>query len=122
MTPLRTLLVDDNQTFLRTIVSLLSDSAEIEIVGQATSGEEAVRVAPLLGPDLVLMDMAMPGINGLEATRQLKVDSGGPCVAILTAHDDDIYRSAAFAAGADDFIPKHDLVEGIQRLCGSVAR
>jgi two-component system chemotaxis response regulator CheY len=108
MPPLRLLLVDDSPLFLDSAVQLLSRDPEIEIVGRAFSGEEALTRVAALQPDLVLMDIAMPGMGGLEATRQIKALPKPPRVVILTLYDNPEYRAAAERAGADGFICKSD--------------
>lgn len=78
-------------------------------MGEAGSGEEALRLADALRPDVVLMDLAMPGMNGLEVTRRLKVHWPTLAVIIITVHDEDAYRRTALAAGAEAFLVKKTL-------------
>jgi DNA-binding NarL/FixJ family response regulator len=104
----RTLLVDDSSSFLRAAEDFLSTEPGIEVVGRAFSGRDAVALADQLHPDLVIMDLNMPEMNGLEATRLLKVQPNRPRVVILTLHDIPDYRAAAREAGADGFLPKPD--------------
>jgi DNA-binding NarL/FixJ family response regulator len=106
MPPLRILLVDDSLRFLDSAARFLAGETNVEVVGRALSGEEAIEQIAQLRPDLVLMDLAMPGINGLEATRQIKMQSDAPCIIILTLSDSSEYRRAAEAAGADGFVSK----------------
>lgn len=103
---MRILLVDDNPLFLRLVTLLLCDRHGLELVGQACAGDEALAQVARLRPDVVLMDYAMPVMNGLEATRQLKAQPDAPRIIILTLHDSPQYRAAAAAAGADGFIAK----------------
>jgi len=114
MPPRRILLVDDNKEFLDSAAHFLAGDPAIEIVGQASSGRCALEQVPLLKPDLVVMDLTMPEMNGLEATRQLKAQPDGPRVILLTLHDNSEYRAAAEAAQADGFVAKSDL--GLQLL------
>ena len=107
-TALRILLVDDSPTFLYAITRALTLDPRIDIVGQATSGHEALGLVSEVQPDLVLMDVAMPGMNGLEATRHIKAQPNPPRVFVLTSHDIAHYRTAAKAAGADSFVSKAD--------------
>jgi two-component system chemotaxis response regulator CheY len=86
----------------------LSRDPEIEIVGRALSGEDGLAQVNALQPDVVLMDIAMPGIGGLEATRQLKTLPHPPGVVILTLYDNPEYRDAATRVRADGFIAKSD--------------
>jgi len=108
MSPLRLLLVDDSPLFLDSAVQLLSRDPEIEIVGRALSGEDALAQVNALNPDVVLMDIAMPGMGGLEATRQIKALPQPPRVVILTLYDNPEYRAAAERVGADGFLCKSD--------------
>jgi DNA-binding NarL/FixJ family response regulator len=107
--PIRVLAVDDSPDFLKLVVRLLSTAPTIQIVGQACSGEAALEQVTALHPDLVLMDVAMPGMTGLQATRAIKVQPGAPRVIILTLHDNTEYRAAAETAGADAFVAKWEL-------------
>jgi DNA-binding NarL/FixJ family response regulator len=106
MRPIRILLVDDNTEFLDAATRFLVDRPRIEIVGKAFSGREAVKQTPSLKPDVVLMDLTMPEMNGLEATRLLKQLPDPPTVIVVSLHDDRSFRTAAQEAGADGFLPK----------------
>ena len=108
MSPLRVLLVDDNHDFLESAVHFLSAYPCLQIVGWTFSGRDARALVARLQPDLVLMDLSMPGMNGLEATSQIKAEPCTPRVVILTLHDNPEYRLAAEAAGADGFIAKSE--------------
>ncbi len=105
----RIFLVDDSPEFLESAVNFLAADPEIEVVGRASSGRGALEQVPVLKPDLVLMDLTMPEMNGLEATRHLKAQSDGPRVIILTLHDNPEYRAAAEAVQADGFVTKSEL-------------
>jgi DNA-binding NarL/FixJ family response regulator len=121
--PLAILLVDDNVDFLSAAAQFLAAQDGIRVVGRAQSGEEAIELEKRLQPDLILVDLAMPGMNGLEATRRLKAASNPPRVVLLTIHDNAEYRCQARAAGADGFVGKGDFGERllplIERLMGS---
>jgi PAS domain S-box-containing protein len=106
--PIRILLVDDSPGFLQSAASFLSADPLFEIVGLALSGRDALEQVAQLHPDLVLMDLAMPEMNGLEATRHIKAQPGGPRVVILTLHDNPEYQAAAQAVGADGFVAKSE--------------
>lgn len=108
MSSLRIILVDDSPEFLESAVRFLSADPRIHIVGRALSGRDALNQIPSLKPDLVLMDLAMPEMNGLEVTRQIKAQPRAPRVVILTLYDTPEYRSAAEGVGADGFITKSD--------------
>ena len=108
MTLVRTLLVDDNPEFLGAAARFLATDPEIEVVGQALSARKAIEEVTRLQPDLVLMDVAMPEMNGLVATRHIKERPNPPRVIVLTLHDNDEYRAQARAAGADGYVSKSE--------------
>lgn len=112
--PLRILLVDDSWEFLGSVEHFLSTEPQLQVVGFASTGVEALEQVPLLHPDLVLMDLAMPKMNGLTAARRIKSQAGAPRIVILTVHNQPEYRQAAWDAGADGFIAKSDF--GAQAL------
>jgi DNA-binding NarL/FixJ family response regulator len=105
----RVLLVDDSSEFLQSAARFLTIDPQVEIVGCALSVPEALQQVDRLHPDLVLMDLAMPGTNGLEATRRIKAELGAPRVIILTLYDFAEYRAEAQAACADGFVAKSAL-------------
>lgn len=106
--PIRTLLVDDSPEYLRALSRFLASDPEIEIVGQAPSAHDALEKMDRFQVDLVLMDLAMPGTNGLEATRWIKARENAPRVLILTLHDSNEHRAAAQEVCADGFVSKLD--------------
>jgi DNA-binding NarL/FixJ family response regulator len=112
----RVVIVDDNPDFIESAVRFLADYPQIDVVGRAQSGREGLEVANQMQPDLVLMDLAMPGMNGLEAARALKNKPNSPRVVMLTLHDLSEYRAAGQAAGADGYVSKSDLGEGLLPL------
>ena len=106
----RTLIVDDDGSFRQRIKELLATEPDIEVVGEAADGQEAIFEARELKPDLVLMDVRMPGLNGVNATRQLKDEMPELKVIILTIFDLQEYREAAIASGASGYVsatPNH---------------
>lgn len=113
---LRILLVDDSQEFLDSIANLLSLHPSLQVIGSAQSACAGLEQVEQLQPDLVLMDLAMPGMNGIEATRWLKARAVSCKVVILTLHDHTEYREAAKAAGADGFISKSEIATQIRPL------
>jgi DNA-binding NarL/FixJ family response regulator len=104
--PIRTLLVDDNPDFLKALSRFLSSDPEIEIVDLVCSAQDALKKIDRSRVDLVLMDIAMPGMNGLEATQQIKTQAGAPRVLLLTLYDSKEYRTAAQDVCADGFVSK----------------
>ena len=120
VTKVRTLLVDDNRPFLILARHLLGGFAEIEIVGEAYDGEEAIRVAEALRPDLIIMDLAMPRMGGLQATRLIKAQDAPPVIVIASHYDDAAHREFVAQVGAEGFINKrnydNDVIEMVRRL------
>jgi DNA-binding NarL/FixJ family response regulator len=108
MTRICILLVDDSPEFLQSAERFLAADPDIEVVGCARSGREAIAQVTQLHPDLVLMDLGMPGMNGLEATCRIRARSDAPRVVILTLHDNAEYRVAALAAGAEGYVTKSE--------------
>lgn len=114
MPPIRILLVDDSPEFLESAAGYLAAQPDLCVIGRALSGQAALEQAAARRPDLVLMDIAMPSMNGLEAARQIKTWPAPPRIIILTLHDNPEYRSAAAAVQADGFVAKSDF--GVQLL------
>ena len=114
--PLQVLLVDDSREFLSAAQRLVAYQPGIEVVGTATSAAEAIRLVQELTPHLVLMDIVMPDINGIDATRRIKRQSNAPRVVMLTLHDNAEYRYHAQLAGADGFIAKPEFETALPRL------
>lgn len=104
---LRILLVDDHVLMRKGIASLLADHPEFAVVGEATDGFEAAEKARELKPDLVLMDIAMPRCNGIDATRAIKREMPNIKILILTVADDDQNLFAAIKEGADGYLLKN---------------
>jgi DNA-binding NarL/FixJ family response regulator len=102
----RVLIVDDQEPF-RLAARMVVDATEgFEVVGEAETGEEGVELARTLEPDLVLMDVNLPGINGLDATRQILRDSGRVVILLLSTYEEDEYGPRAAECGAAGYIPK----------------
>jgi DNA-binding NarL/FixJ family response regulator len=104
------LIADDNVDFRRRVRSFVSPDAGIQVIGEAEDGESAVHEAERLRPDVVLMDVRMPRMNGLEATRRITELACKTSVIILSQFDHDEYRQAAFASGARDFVVKKSMM------------
>jgi two-component system, NarL family, nitrate/nitrite response regulator NarL len=115
--PLRVLIADDHRLFVEALEAILASDERIEVVGQAADGSEAVELARALGPDVVLMDVSMPVLDGFEATREIRADSEGIRVLMLTGSNSraDVDRSRD--AGASGYVTKDriasELVEAI---------
>lgn len=115
---IRLLLVDDHQIVRAGLRMLFQAEADMEIVGEAESGEEALAAVAKLKPQVVIMDVAMPGMNGIEATRRIREISPETAVLALTMHEDEQYFFEMLNAGAAGYIPKRaapdDLVAAIR--------
>ena len=107
----RILLVDDSAQVRQELRTLLPLAGDIEIVGEAADGREAIRLAQALQPDVVLMDLEMPVLDGYEATRQIKASSPACRVIALTVHGYEAARQKAVQAGVDVFLLKGVSVE-----------
>jgi DNA-binding NarL/FixJ family response regulator len=116
----RLLVVDDHQEFINIVRRILSADPLIEIVGCATTGEEACAKVVLDQPDLVLMDVSMPGMSGLMATSRIKAQSEPPLVVILTLHNHPDFRAASTAAHADGFLLKTEIATELLPLLHSL--
>ena len=102
----RVLIVDDMPQVRQDLRVLLQLSNEIEVVGEAGDGQEAIRQAEQLHPDVVILDLEMPVLNGLQATQQIKKFQLAPRVVILSVHSEQNDIEASFQAGADAFVQK----------------
>jgi DNA-binding NarL/FixJ family response regulator len=114
------LLAEDHMIVREGLKRLLESESDIEVVGEATTGRQAVELAQKLRPDVIVMDIAMPQMNGLEATRQILKASPSVKVIILSAHSDDAYVENATALGAAGYLIKqtsaHFLSEAIREV------
>ncbi len=122
MSPIRILLVDDHAVVRAGLRMLLGADAELQIVGEAENGAQALRLTDDLVPDVVLMDISMPDMNGIEATRRIKADHPNIAVLALTMHEDDQYFFEMLGAGASGYVPKraapNDLISAIHAVQG----
>lgn len=109
--PVTVLIADDDQAVRGAVRRLLARERGLRVVGEAADGEEAVRLALDLRPDIVLMDISMPRLDGLEATRRIKTERPEAKVIVLTIHSEEGYRRAAGVSGADAFLPKRASVD-----------
>jgi DNA-binding NarL/FixJ family response regulator len=120
MEPLTVIITDDHQFFRDGVRALLDAQADMECVGEATTGEEAVRLAAETQPDVVLMDVQMSGMSGVEATRQIVSSSPQIRVLVVTMFEDDSLVFAAMRAGARGYLLKgarhEDMVRAIRAV------
>jgi DNA-binding NarL/FixJ family response regulator len=118
--PFKILLADDHVMFRRGIRSLIQGMHQVEVVGEASDGLELLRLLRDIQPDLVIMDISMPNLRGLEATREIKISNPGVKVLILTMHKDREYLYHALTAGAEGYLLKEDadgeLIAAIETL------
>lgn len=105
---MRVILVDDNVLFLETLAAELARNPAVEVVGRATGGVEGLRLATELQPDVVIADLAMPCMNGLDLTHSLKQLPSPPRVVMLSMYDEPEYYEGAMLVGADAYIAKHN--------------
>ncbi len=114
------LLADDHVLVREGTRELLEREEDMTVVGEAGDGEEAVRLAGDVRPDVVIMDIAMPKLNGIEATKEIKAVHPESAVLVLSAYDDDQYVFAVLEAGAAGYllkdVPSHELVEAIRAV------
>ena len=113
--PIRVLLVDDHAVVRKGLRALLDREPDIEVAGEAENGEEAVRAAGRIRHDVILMDLEMPGMGGVEATRQITSQHAAARVVILTSHaaEEDVFP--ALKAGAQGYLLKHSAPEDVLR-------
>ncbi|SRR5216683_1497776 len=120
MDPLRVLIADDHPLFRKGMRALLIAAQDIEVVGEATTGQEVIELAATLQPDVILMDLQMPGINGIEATRQILHTSPHIRILVITLFEDDASVFSALRAGARGYVLKDAKEEEILRAIRSV--
>ncbi len=118
---IRLVLADDHAVVRSGTRELLEQEPDLKIVGEASNGEEAVRMAQELQPDVIVMDVRMPKMSGVEATRRIKTESPGVKVLVLTAHDDDEYVFALLQAGANGYLLKTAEIEELVRAIRTVS-
>ncbi|WP_286677645.1 response regulator transcription factor [Candidatus Aquicultor secundus] len=120
MTKIRVLLADDHALVRESIRQFLDKETDIEVVGEAGDGEQMVALAGELRPDVIVADVAMPKINGIEATKQVKALDPSIAILILTAYDFDQYVFALLEAGAAGYLLKdicsQELINGIYAI------
>ena len=120
MNKIRLMLVDDHEVVRVGLKTFLQTQEDFEVVAEASDGEEAINRAMATHPDVILMDITMPGVDGLEATRRLRVLSPKSLILALTVHDDKQYFMQMLAAGASGYITKQaagdDLIAAIHTI------
>jgi DNA-binding NarL/FixJ family response regulator len=118
---IRVLLVDDQRLVRAGLRMLCEDSPDLEVVGEAENGQEAIRLVARLTPDVVLMDLRMPGVDGITATSRITAAHPSTRILVLTTFDDDEHLYPVLSAGAQGFLskdaPPEELLDAIRRTC-----
>lgn len=119
---IRVVIADDHALFRSGLRAILEEAADIEVVGEAASGQEAVRIAEELEPDVILMDLTMPGMSGLEATGRIAASGGRSRVLVVTMHAADDHLIAVLQAGGSGYVTKDsadgELHEAVRTVAG----
>ncbi|MBZ0297104.1 MAG: response regulator transcription factor [Anaerolineae bacterium] len=119
--PIKVLIIDDHAVVRAGIRMLLESDPSIEIVGEGENGQEAINLTKTLTPDVVLMDVTMPVLDGVEATRQIKASAEAPAILTLTIHEGSDYFFQMLQAGASGYVPKRAAPEELLRAIQVVA-
>jgi DNA-binding NarL/FixJ family response regulator len=119
---IRVLLVDDHQMFRQGLSSMLAGDPEIKVVGEAENGRKALKLASAAKPDVIVMDVSMPDLNGIEATRQIKAAAPRTRVIALSAHSDRRFVARMLEAGATGYLLKDCAFDELARAIRHVAR
>src|SRR2546428_12606867 len=118
--PIRVLLVDDHELVRQGVASMLAKAEDLTVVGEAKTGREAIETARKELPDVILMDVRMPDMDGLEATRRIKEERSRTAVVILTMHENPAYLREAVRAGAAGYLLKDvsrdELIDAIKQI------
>jgi DNA-binding NarL/FixJ family response regulator len=122
MSPIRIVLADDHDVVRAGIRGILDRQKDIEVVGEAANGREAVSLARSLRPEIIVMDIAMPELNGLEATRQIVAADAGVKVLILSMHSSRQFVSEVLKAGALGYLLKNNALRELAPAIAAVAR
>ena len=119
---IRVLLVDDHEGFINAVIRHMRKHAWIDIAGTAANGIEAVARSESLRPDVVLMDLAMPEMGGLQATRLIKTQDEAPYIVIASHFDDAEHREHAQRAGADNFVSKLSYIQEVMPILEGIRK
>jgi len=113
---IRVMVVDDSLQFANAVGQFLACKGNFEVLASANSGSEALARASAERPDLMFIDISMPGMNGLAVTSLIKAQDAAPKVVMMTLEDSEEHRIGAMAAGADAFLPKDDFAHGFHAV------
>ena len=119
-TPIQVLLVDDHEGFINAAQRHFRKLDWLKVVGTAGNGLEAIAQSEALRPDVVLMDLAMPEMGGLQATRLIKAQDAPPYIVIASHFDDAEHREHAMRAGADNFVSKLSYIQDVMQILESL--
>jgi DNA-binding NarL/FixJ family response regulator len=117
---MRVMLADDHRMFRQGLKTLLGSREDIDVIAEASDGREAVEMASSCNPDVIIMDVSMPGLNGIEATRKITTDQPGVKIIGLSMHTDRRYTSELLKAGAAAYVPKDGAFEELEQAVRSV--
>ena len=119
--PVTVFLADDHRMLLQGLCTLLSVERDVEVIGQASDGHEVVMQVRNLAPDVLVLDITMPGLSGIDVCRELRQDAKKPAILILSVHNDEEYVAQAIANGAAGYLLKDAAVEDLARAIRQVA-
>ena len=118
----RVFLVDDHTILREGLATLINQSSDLTVCGEASTADEALAKVPVSGPDLIVVDLSLPGTGGMELLRLLKLRHPGVPTLVLSMHDESVYAKRALRAGAKGYIMKHEAItevqEAIRRILG----
>lgn len=121
MPPIRVLLVDDHVVVRRGLRSMLAGADDIQVIGEASNGKDAMEQVAALAPDVVLLDIRMPGMDGLQLLRVLRANQQEIRIIVLTAYAEEQFVTTAFQAGADGYLLKNvgrdELLKALNAVC-----
>jgi DNA-binding NarL/FixJ family response regulator len=120
VTPIRILLVDDHEIARRSIRSVLSRQAGLDVIGETADGEEAVKKAEELHPTIILLDISLPGISGIQAARQIRAVSPNSRIIFVSQHDSIQTAKDALSVGAHGYVVKSDAGRDLLMAIGTV--
>src|SRR5689334_1319800 len=113
-------IVDDHAVLRDGLTEVINQSKELVVCGEAATGEEALEQIPAAAPDLVLVDLSLPGMNGLELVHELKTKHPAVRILVLSMHDESLYGERAVRAGARGYIMKHQVAREVQAAIQTV--
>ena len=120
MKRIRVMVVDDSEPFASAVAQFLTHEGRFEVLANAYSGSEALARAPIERPDLMFVDVSMPGMDGLAVAARIKALEAPPKVVMMTLEDNDKHRRGAVAAGADGFLSKNDFARDLPKVVKSL--